>query len=62
MVSVETLMSYPDCKLPFTVHTDDSDKKLSAVISQKNKIIDFLSSKLSKPHINYTKTEENFSR
>ena len=26
MVSAETLLSYPDWKLPFTVHTDTSDK------------------------------------
>ena len=26
MVSTETLLSYPRWKLPFTVHTDDSDK------------------------------------
>ena len=26
MVSAETLIIYPDCKLPFTVHADASDK------------------------------------
>ena len=37
MVSVETLLSYPDWKLPFTVHTDTYDKQLGSVIIQNNK-------------------------
>ena len=49
VVSAETLLSYPDCKLSFTVHTDGSDKQLGAVISQNNKPIYFLSKKLIKP-------------
>ena len=40
MVSSETLLSYPYCKLPFTVQTYTSDKQLGAVISQNNKPID----------------------
>ena len=39
MVSTVTLITYPDCKLPFTVHNDASDKQLGAVISQNNKPI-----------------------
>ena len=58
MVSAETLLSYPDWKLPFTAHTDASDKQLGAVISQNNKHIDFFSRKLSKPQRNYTTTEK----
>ena len=57
MVSTENLLSYPNWKLPFTVHTDASDKKLGAFISQNNKHIAFLSRKLSKPQRNYTMTE-----
>ena len=57
MVSAETLMSYPDWKLQLTVHTDASDKRLGAVISQNNKPTAFCSRKLSKPQRNYNKTE-----
>ena len=42
MVSAETLLSYPDWKIPFTVHTDASGKNLGAVISQNNKPVTFL--------------------
>ena len=45
MVSAEKLISYLDWKLPFTVHTDASDKQLICVISQNNKPIDFISIK-----------------
>ena len=34
VVSAETLLYYPDWKLPFTFHTDAFDKQLGAVISQ----------------------------
>ena len=52
MVSTETLLSYPDWKLPFTFHTDASDKHLGAVISQNNKTIAFFSRRSSKPQLN----------
>ena len=58
MVFAETLLSYPDWKLPFTVHTDASDKQLGAVIRQNNKPINFFSRKLSKPQHNYTTTKK----
>ena len=35
MVSAETLLSYPNWKLPFTVHNDASDEQLGVVISKK---------------------------
>ena len=58
MVSHETLLSYPDSKIPFIVHTDASDKQLGSVISQSNKLIAFFSIRLSKPQLNYTTTEK----
>ena len=58
MVSSETLLSYPDWKIPFTVHTDVSDKHLDAVISQNNKPIAFFSRILIKPQRNYTTNEK----
>ena len=32
MVSAETLLNYPDWKIPFTVHTYASDKQLGSVV------------------------------
>ena len=58
MVSAEILLNYPGCKLPFTVHTDVSDKQLGDVISYNNKPIAFFSRRLSKPQRNYTTTEK----
>ena len=58
MVSAETLLSYPDWKLPFTVHTDTSDKQVGAVISQNNKPITFFYRRLSNTQHNYTTTEK----
>ena len=42
MVYSDTLLSYPYWKLQFMVHTDDSDKQLGAVISQKNQLLSSL--------------------
>ena len=58
MISDDTLLSYPDWTIPFTVHTDDSDKQLGAVISHNNKPIAFFSIIFSKPQCNYTITEK----
>ena len=58
MVSAETLISYPDWKLPFTVQTDAYDKHLGAVISQNNKPIAFFYRKPINPQRNYTTTEK----
>ena len=41
MVSADTLLSYPYCKIPSKNSNDNSDKQLGAVISQNNKPIAF---------------------
>ena len=53
MVSFETLLSYSDWKIPFTVHTDASDKQLGDVISQSNKPISFFLIRLIQPQCKY---------
>ena len=58
MVSAENLLSYPDWKLSFTVHTDAYDKHLGDVISQNNKPIAFFSRESSKTQRNYTTTNK----
>ena len=58
MVSDDTLLSYPDCKLPFTVHTYAYDKQLGAVISQNYKPTAFFSRKLIKLQCNYNMTDK----
>ena len=56
MVSAKTLLIHLDWKIPFTVHNDDSDKQLGAVISHNNKPIAFFLRRSSKPQCNYTTT------
>ena len=58
MVSADTLLNYPDWTIPFTIHTDASDKQLGAVISQNGKPIAFFSRRLLKAQRNYTTTEK----
>ena len=58
MVSAETLLSYPDWKIPFTVHTYASYKQLGAVVSHNNKPIAFFSRRLIKTQRKYTTTEK----
>ena len=60
MVSAETLLNYPDCKIPFTVHTDASDIQVYDTTSQNNKPVALFSRKLSKPQRNHTATEKEF--
>ena len=58
MVSAEIMISYPYWKLPFTVHTDASDKLVGSGISHNNKPIALFSRRLSKPQRNYNVTEK----
>ena len=58
VLSDDKLLTYPDWKIPFIVHTDASDKQVSDMISHKNKPIAFFSRILSKPQRNYTITEK----
>ena len=58
MVSSETLLNYPDWKIPFTFHTDASDKQLDSIISQNKKPIAFFSIRLSNPQCKYATTEK----
>ena len=57
MVSVETLLSYPDWKIPFNINTDASDKQLVSVIIQNSKPNAFFSRRLIKPQHDYTMTK-----
>ena len=57
MLSKQVLLTYPDFKKPFDVHTDASDIQLGAVISQDNMPIAFYSRKLNQAQQNYTTME-----
>ena len=58
MVSNETLLSFPDWKIPFIVNNVAYDKQLGDVIIKNNKPLAFFSRKLSKTQRNYTTTEK----
>lgn len=57
IVSKETLLSYPNFRLPFDIYTDASKTQLGAVISQNNRPIAFYSRKLSAAQTRYTTME-----
>ena len=57
IISRETLLSYPDFSLPFTIHTDASHLQLGAVISQNDRPIAFYSHKLNPAQVRYTTSE-----
>ena len=59
MVSAETSFNCLDWKIHFTLHTDASDKQLSAVISHNIKPIAFFSILLINPQREYTATEKD---
>ena len=47
IMSRNTLLTYPDFNETFKIHTNASEFRLGAVISQKGKPIDFYSRKLN---------------
>ena len=57
LISKETLLTYPDFKLPFEIHTDASQVQLGACISQAGKPVAFYSRKLNPAQTRYTTTE-----
>ena len=57
MVSAETFLDCPDCKILFILNIYSADKNLGAIITQNNKPIYFFFVILSKPHSNCTTTE-----
>ena len=54
----DTLLTYPDFNEEFKVHTNYSDFKLGAFISQKGEPIAFYSIKLTESPKGYTVTEK----
>ena len=59
IMAKETLLAYPNFKIPFEIHTDASAYQLGACISQKGKPIAFYSRKLTPAQTRYTTTERN---
>jgi hypothetical protein len=59
IMSRETILAYPNFKIPFKVHTDASAFQLGAVISQNGKPVAlFYSRKLTPSQTRYTTTEQ----
>ena len=57
LIARETLLTYPDFKKPFEIHTDASQVQLGACISQEGKPVAFYSRKLNPAQTRYTTTE-----
>ena len=58
VIGHEVLSAYPDFNAPFEINTDPSKLQLGAVMSQKDKPIDFYSQKMNISPQNYTTTEK----
>ena len=52
LVSIDTLLTYPNFNRPFVIHTDASKLQLGTVISQDDKPIAFYSRKLNSAQVN----------
>ena len=57
LVARETLLTYPDFKKKFTIHTDASKLQLGAGISQDGKPVAFYCRKINPAQTRYTVTE-----
>ena len=57
LISKDTILDYLYFSKKITVHTDTSDMKLGAVITQEGKTVSFYSKKLSKAQLNNNMTE-----
>ena len=54
IVSKETLLSYPNFRLPFDIYTDASDYQMGSCIMQKGKPVAYFSKKLNAAQLNYS--------
>ena len=57
LIAKETLLTYPNFKKPFEIHTDASKVQLGACISQEGRPVAFYSRKLNPAQTRYTTTE-----
>ena len=57
-VKQQTLLSFPNPILPYTLEADISEKGLGSVLKQEEKTIDFYSHRLNGPELNYTIPEK----
>ena len=62
IMALKTFLTYPDFNETFKSNTDASEFQLGAVISQKDKFIDFYSRKLTDSQQRYTVTGEELIR
>ena len=58
IVECDVLLSYPNFRENFIIHTDASNTQLGRIMSRNGKPIAFNSLKLTPAQINYTTTEK----
>jgi hypothetical protein len=58
LIAKETLLTYPNFKKPFEIHTDASKVQLGACISQEGRPVAYFSRKLNLAQTRYTTTEQ----
>jgi hypothetical protein len=57
-INKQWLLSHPDYSQDFQLYTDASDYGIGGILKQKDKILGYFSSKLSKSQLNYTTGEK----